>query len=116
MMNIPPILENKMFISSFKEKADLFNKYFSEQCNPLNNRSMLPFFYQKSRTKLSHVDIRTEQIIDIINKLNVNKAHSFDQISAHMLKLSMDEVCHPLKLIFEKCILECSFPSCWKKG
>ena len=40
--NIPPILENGTFITSFGEKAGLFNEYFDTQCQPLANGSTLP--------------------------------------------------------------------------
>ena len=30
--NIPPIIENGIFISNFKKKADIFSDYFSNQC------------------------------------------------------------------------------------
>ena len=29
-------------VTNFKEKANLFNKYFPSQCNPLPNDSKLP--------------------------------------------------------------------------
>ena len=35
MTNIPPLLENGTFITSFQEKAKLLNEYFAKQCNPL---------------------------------------------------------------------------------
>ena len=39
---IPPFSVNGKTITNFKEKANLFNKYFSSQCNPLPNDSKLP--------------------------------------------------------------------------
>ena len=45
--NIPPLLENNVFISSLKEKACIFNEYFANQCNTLNNGSELPFFLKR---------------------------------------------------------------------
>ena len=35
--NIPPLFENNKYISNFKEKTSIFNKYFAEQCRPLEN-------------------------------------------------------------------------------
>ena len=50
--NIPPFLENNVFISSFKENACIFNEYFANQCNPLNNGSELPFYLKKTMASL----------------------------------------------------------------
>ena len=40
--NSVPLSVNEKRITNFKEKANLFNKYFSSQCNPLPNDSKLP--------------------------------------------------------------------------
>ena len=40
--NIPPLYENGRYISNFKDKADVFNNYFAEQCRPHVNSSFLP--------------------------------------------------------------------------
>ena len=40
-MIMPPLVNGKIIIN-FKEKANLFNKCFLSQCNPLPNDSNLP--------------------------------------------------------------------------
>ena len=40
--NIPPIIDDDIFISNFKKKADLFNDYFANQCTINDNGSILP--------------------------------------------------------------------------
>ena len=35
-------ITNEKYISNFKEKADVFNRYFSLQCRPLNTDILLP--------------------------------------------------------------------------
>ena len=114
--NIPPLLENNVFISSFKEKASIFNEYFASQCNPLNNGSTLPFFFKNTMSSLRHIDVDGKFISTIINNLNPNKAHGYDDISVRMLKIVSDEVSIPLKLIFDRCISEGTFPTSWKKA
>ena len=42
--NIPPILEDGKYITNFKDKADLFNSYFADQCKPFEMESSLPHF------------------------------------------------------------------------
>ena len=39
---IPPLFTNGNFVVSCKDKAQIFNKYFSEQCTPLVTDSVLP--------------------------------------------------------------------------
>ena len=39
---IPPLLHNGKFIMNFKEKAELFNDFFTRQCSLVNNNSKLP--------------------------------------------------------------------------
>ena len=60
------------FVTSFQEKADLFNKYFANQCNPIDNGSVLPELHA-SVNKLSEINVDISQISSIINKLHSKK-------------------------------------------
>ena len=77
--NIPPIIENGIFISNFKKNADIFNDYFSNQCTINDNGSVLPRVVPKTEALLSRVS--KEQIIKIINNFSFSKAHGHDGIS-----------------------------------
>ena len=79
--NIPPIIDDDIFISNFKKKADLFNDYFAKQCIINDNGSVLPSLVPKTAASLSHVSVTKEQIINIINNLSSNKAHGYNGIS-----------------------------------
>ena len=62
-----PIIEafsvNGKTITNFKEKANLFNKYLSSQCNPLPNDSKLPDNQiYITQIKLSSFNIEDEDI------------------------------------------------------
>ena len=39
---IPPILVNDQLVTDFLEKANLFNEFFTQQCNAIENDSTLP--------------------------------------------------------------------------
>ena len=78
--------------------------------------SSLPHLVFKTDSRISEIPVSTDQIIKIINKINPNKAHGFDDISVKMIKLCPELLASPLKLIFEKCIQEGSFPKSWKKA
>ena len=40
--NIPPLVENGVFVTNFQTKAKIFNDYFVEQCSLISNDSVLP--------------------------------------------------------------------------
>ena len=92
---IPPLSVNGKIITNFKEKANLFNKYFSSQCNPLpNNR----------------------YIYKIIKTLDISKASGNDEVSIRMLKLCGEGIVKPLSIIFNNCKLKQTFFKLWKKA
>ena len=66
--NIPPLLENGTYVSDFGVKAEIFNKYFAQQCRPLQNGSVLPRFEAKTPRNLSTILIVEENIANIIKK------------------------------------------------
>ena len=112
--NIPPIILNDKYISNFRDKANIFNDYFSDQCNILDNDSTLPDIEYKTTASTNHVNISVEKIINIISKMNPKKGGGHDGISITMLQLCISEVAIPLQLIFQRCILTGKFPDHWK--
>ena len=46
-------IDNGFFVSSCKQKADIFKKYFAKQCTINENRSVLPNFMSKTTASLS---------------------------------------------------------------
>ena len=87
--------ENR-FIIDFKEKAELFNSFFSKQCSLITNNSTLAtsqsYFHDK---RLSTITFSAEDIGKIIWSLNPNKAHGHDNLSIGMFKLCYDAICEP---------------------
>ena len=79
---IPPLFENNEYITDFKKKAELFNSFFANQCSLINNNSQLPpTLSYKTNERLSSVKITDDDILKIIAKLDLNKAHGHDKIS-----------------------------------
>ena len=79
---ILPLTVNEKNVTNVKEKANLFNKYFSSQCNPLPNDSKIPENQiYITETKLSSCDIEDEFIYKIINTLDINKTRGHDEVS-----------------------------------
>ena len=114
---IPPLFHENKFITNFKEKAELFNTFFANQCTLLNNSSVLPSNLAKLTNKsLDTVNFSTDDISKIINNLDPNKAHGHDMLSIRMIKLCGNSICKPLSIIFNDCLKEGKFPSDWKKA
>ena len=69
-------------------KANIFNKFFVDQCSALKNNSVLPTSQILiTSSRLCTSDFNEEEIIKIIRSLNVNKAHGHDDIFIRMIKI-----------------------------
>ena len=113
---IPPLFHENRFITDFKEKAELFNSFFSNQCSLLKNCSKLPTNLRYVTDKrLRTINFTTDNIEKIIVSLNPNKLHGHDNISIGMLKICGNTICKPLELIFKQALTTSVFPSEWKK-
>ena len=112
---IPPLLVNNKAVSDFTEKANLFNDFFASQCTPISNNSALPSKKSfKTNKRLYKLNIKEDDILKIIRKLNVNKAHGHDDISIKMLKICDSVLTEPLSIIFKNSIDHVVFPDTWK--
>ena len=114
---IPPLLIDDKFITDIQDKANIFNKFFAEQCTPLKNNSMLP----QNQIFLTHARLRTldfneEEILKVIRNLNINKAHGHDEISIRMIKICDTSLIKPLVMLFENSIKSSCYPDIWKKS
>ena len=114
---IPPVFHDNKFAIDVREKAELFNTFFAEQCSlPKNNSELPKNFPFLTGKRPSNVQISYENIIKIINDLDPNKAHSHDMISIRMLKLWGPCLCKPLSIILKSCLSQMKFPMEWKKA
>ena len=89
------------FVSDIQTKANVFNKFFAEQCTPLENDSVVPvnqIFLTHSR--LNNINFNEDEILKIIRALNIHKAHGHDDIPIRMIKNLDKSLLKPLILIF----------------
>ena len=99
-------------MQNLKKKANIFNDFFTLQCTPLNNSSVLPAKVTfKTQSRLNSICFEEDDILRIIRNLNVDKAHGHDNISMRMLKICDSVVVEPLSLIFKSCIDSGIFPN-----
>ena len=114
---IPPLLINDKFVTDIQAKANIFNKFFADQCTPLKNNSMLPtnqlFMTQAT---LRSLDFNEGAILKIIRALNINKAHGHDDISIRMIKICDESLLKPLLILFKNSLKLSYYPDIWKKS
>ena len=113
---IPPLYHNNKYTTAFKEKTQIFNNFFANQCTLVENTSKLPIDSSKrTNNLLSTISFTKDDIANIIKNLNPNKAHGFDMISIRMLKICGDSILKPLELIFKSYIESGKFTIEWEK-
>ena len=101
----------------FREKAELLNSLFANQCSLVQNSSVLPTYFKLFTDKsLSNITFTDNDIGRIISSLDRNKAHGHDMKSIHMLKIYGDSINKLIGLIFRACLRQGSFPQNWKKA
>ena len=111
---IPPLLINNRFILDCREKAKLFNDFFSKQCKPIINSSVLPNFIFLTDQRIDQLTIGNDDIIALIRNINPNKATGSDGISGQMLLLCDDSVILPLNIIFRNILSISIYADIWK--
>ena len=74
---IPPIFVNNMFILNCCEKAKSFNDWFSEQCTPIINNSVLPPFHLLTDKKIDHISIQCNENNLVNSKLKPQQGNRF---------------------------------------
>ena len=83
-------------------KADIFNKFFAEQCTPWKNSNILPANQMLlTQSRLNSINFKEDEILKIIGALNIHKAHSHDDISIRMIKICDKSFLKALILLFE---------------
>ena len=104
---------NGRFRSNTKDKADLFNKYFSEQFSS-------PSDYGININMENDPNINTyfneSDIYNLARKLNANKAAGPDKIHGKILKFCAKGLAKPLSIIYNRCFHEGKIPKLWKLG
>ena len=94
MFDVPPSLENGVFVTSVTI-----------------NDSVLPNLGSRCDSLLSNIEITGEKILHIIHSLDPKKAHAWDDLLISMIQLCDIEIVKPLYLIYTKCLETERFPS-----
>ena len=94
-------------------KANIFNKFFAEQCTPLRNGSVLLFLTQ---ARLKFLDFKEVEIFKILRALNINQAHGYDDISIRMIKICDKSLLKPLIPLFKNSSQSSCYPDIRKRS
>ena len=113
--NVPPLLENGIFVTNFQKKADIFNYFLVQQCSLKLNDSVLPNPFPRCNHHLENINIDAGIVLKIIQSLDCNKAHGWDNLSISMVKICDSGTVKPLCLIHEKSMMAGIFPDIWEK-
>ena len=116
IVNIPPLLENGLFVTNIETKATILNDYFVPQCSVIPTGSTLPTLLPRCNPLLHGLPIDRGKVLKLIRSLDSKKAHGCDEISIMMIKICDSLIVEPLCLIFEKCLETGVYPSIWKKA
>ena len=110
---IPPLLEDDIFVTDYASKAQIFIDHFILQCIALNSGSEIPSELPITSFQLREFLISDDKILKIIRNLNPNKSHGWDGISGRIIKMCDASLVVPLKLIFENCLHRGISPDTW---
>ena len=114
---ISPFVINIQLITDFREKANFFNLYFAKHCTSIKNDSSIP-----TDTKclcdatISEIDFEDQDTLKIIWALDMNKAHSQDNMLTRMIKVSDSSTVKPLSIIFRNSFSSGIFPENRKRS
>ena len=79
---ISPLIHTSFnqFVVDFKEKSELFNSFFAKQCTHIETGSGLPFqILRITNDSLNTINFTEDNILSVIKKLNLDKAHGHDK-------------------------------------
>ena len=115
-INIPPLLENGLFVTNLEAKANIFNEFFVQMCSEVSTSSTLPSFTPRSQARLEGFTINREKVLRLIGSLDSKKAHGCDEISIAIMKICDLSIVEPLWFIFGDCLETGMYPSLWKQA
>ena len=88
----------------------MFNKFFADQCTPINNSIILPPFEYKVNSKIEDISYSKVEMVSFIGSLNSNKAHGWVGISIRMIEVCDEAIAMPLKNIFDNTLKSSNYP------
>ena len=114
---IPPVRNaSNNLVADTLEKANIFNRFFANQCSLIETDSVLPPENFDIDLRLNNIVLDEAKVLELIRALDSNKAHGWDEISIQMVKICDQSLVKPLMKIFQFSLDSCIFPKMWKKA
>ena len=111
---IPPLFNRLEVLSSASDKAKLFAKNFSKNSNLDDSGISLPVFPSRTNLKPHNMSINPKMVKKVITNLDSSKVSGPDCIPVVVLKNCESELSYIPSKLFNSCLKESCFPSCWK--
>ena len=113
---IPTLIENNNNFSTDYEKACLLSEYFSSQSTlpPPPSDFSLPHFVYVTNSRIASIQVSSDEVKCVLNKLNVSKACGPDGIGNYLLKYTACSIADPLSKVFNQSLQKGIFPPLWK--
>ena len=110
----PPHLIDDKFLTDIKTKANIFDKFFADQCTPLKNNSILPTNQIiLTQARLDFLEFNEGEILKIIRARNIKKGHGHDDISIRMIKICDKSLLKSLTILFKNSTSSCCYSDIW---
>ena len=113
---IPPLFHGSDVLTSSKDKAELFATKFSTNTTLNSSFHDLPEFPLRSEHLLRDLQITPKFVARVISRLDPSTASGPDCIPVIVLQKCSPELSSILSKLYNKCITESCFPSCWKSA
>ena len=111
--SIPILTMNHEVAETDLQKAEMLNSYFSSQTKVNDSNKPLPYI-EHAQHRLHSIIISTQDVLDVLRHLDVNKACGPDLISPRLLREGADILAHPFSIVFNRSLLQGYFSPPWK--
>ena len=115
--NYPVIIKDGISYVTDKEKAQAFNDTYIASSNLVGDEYEIPLDdIIPEHILLDNIDIKEQDVEDIIKIINTNKAYGPDKISPRLIKEAGSSITKILTKIFNMSLQLAKFPLAWKRA
>ena len=107
--NVPPLLENRLFVANIKAKANVVNEYSVQMCSESSTSSTLQLLYQGVKSVSSGSPFGGRMFCNLFDLWIATAPIA-------MIKICAISIVEHLCLIFEDCLQVGMYPCLWKKA
>ena len=111
---IPTLHCDDQIISDDKQKAEILNTFFAGCWNSVEQPLDEEVYNTAGLSQFEDTVISAEEVFNLINNLDTDKANGPDGISAFMLKATASSIASPLAKLFSLSLRTGKFPKLWK--